>query len=129
MVYVVQRVVDGAVLSVPDLATETTLDPAVGSYDPPLTKQRIHCVVLRSEIRGAVFPVGDLVSDMGALGFEYVDADSSVGRAEPAYIRFLPLTAENFVVFKACMVGWDRLAAQLPTTSDLRYYFREQMVL
>lgn len=129
MVFVVQRIVDGAVDPNAELMTGLVLeDPDHDAY-APLTTKLIRGWAMRFEPLAMTIPVGELVSDMGALGFEWIDANASRGRDTPARIRFLPLTVENFVVFKDIMVGWQDLNARLRTTPDLRFYFREQMIL
>jgi len=120
-IYVVQVIRDGKVEPFPDLMRPLSLVAELSDMRP--TQTHLVCgLVSRGWPERRSWSVGKLVSDMGTLGFEFEYAV-----VPGATVRFLPLTIENFAVFKGDMTGWDDLAARFPTTEQLRWYFREQL--
>lgn len=122
-IYVMQWVSDERVFRFPELVIVRALE-AMRDPDYPQQTHVLCCTMMKGWPEYRNVPVGALVSDMGALGFAYVDP---TGEGQNATVRCLALTVENFGVFKEYMVGWAELAAQFTTTDALRAYFRAQL--
>lgn len=123
-VYVMQHVYGDKVLPYPEVVMVRAL-VAQTRPDYALQTHILCCTVSRlggQEWRNV--GVGEQVSDMGTLGFAFVDALGTRAGVD-ATVRFLPLTVDNFGVFEEVMVGWEELAARFPTTDELRAYFRD----
>ena len=130
MVYVVQRVSEGRVWPEPDLMTEAHFQPletGEGVYYAPNAAQLLCGVVSRMEPQEMRIAVGSDMVDMGAA-FHVLDATATESSGAEVRVRFLPLTTENFGVFKDHMIGWDEIAARFTTTEALRANFREMLV-